>query len=266
MQIIDDRLDLEAYFVELGKSRQSLLLLDYDGTLAPFREERDQAVPYPGIVERLELLKSNLRTHTAVISGRWSKDLIPLLGMAKPPEIWGCHGVERPDGSIVGVRPEVAVALSEAEIWAEQIGLTGYSERKPISLAFHWRGLPEGDTARIRNEVTAKWPLDEEQQGLILKEFDGGLELRPVGLDKGGAVKAILERTEKSDPVAYLGDDFTDEDAFEELGDRGLKVLVRKESRETKADLRLEPPKELLAFLDRWIASQQGEAGQAQGR
>lgn len=256
MQVINKRLDLEAFFVELAKSPRSLLLLDYDGTLAPFREERDQASPYPGVAERLERLQACERTRVVIISGRWSKDLRPLLGLANPPEIWGCHGAERPDGSIVGVSPETAVVLSEAEIWAEQVGFSDRSERKPASLAFHWRGLPAERAAQIRKAVLERWPLDKEQAGLILREFDGGLELRAIGPGKDGAVRAIVEQSGSIHPVAYLGDDLTDEDAFAALGGRGLKVLVRRDSRETRADLRIEPPEELLAFLDRWLESQ----------
>jgi len=259
MQLLNDRLDLEAFFVELAKSNHSLLLLDYDGTLAPFHEERDEAVPYPGVKERLEKLMTHPHTEVAIISGRWSKDLLPLLGMAKPPEIWGCHGVERPDGSIVGISPATAAALNEAEIWAEQVGLGDRVERKPASLAFHWRGLRKEEAARIVRSVAAKWPPGSERDGLTLKEFDGGLELRPSGLNKGGAVRKILERFDTSHPVAYLGDDFTDEDAFAELGERGLKVLVRSEPRETGADLRLSPPDELLSFLDRWLENTEYE-------
>lgn len=255
MQLLKDRLDLEAFFVGLVKSDHSLLLLDYDGTLAPFREERGEAVPYPGVTARLEQLMTQPRTRVAIISGRWSKDLRPLLGMAKPPEIWGCHGVERPDGRIVGISPATAAALNEAEIWAEQVGLADRIERKPASLAFHWRGLKKGEAARITRSVQAKWPPGSEHDGLALKEFDGGLELRPSGLNKGGAVRMILAGVDASDPVAYMGDDFTDEDAFAELGGRGLKILVRSERRETQADLRLEPPEELLSFLDRWLKS-----------
>jgi len=255
MQVINDRLDLKAFFAGLAKSRQSLLLLDYDGTMAPFRKERDQAVPYAGVVERLVRLMESGRTRVAIISGRWSKDLLPLLGMKSPPEIWGCHGTERPDGTIEGISREIAANLNKAEIWAEQKGLLGRIERKPASLAFHWRGLPEEEAARIRSAVTEKWSLDGAGDGLILKEFDGGLELRPVGLDKGGAVRKMLEEFDSSAPVAYLGDDLTDEDAFEALGDRGLKVLVRDEPRETLADLIIVPPEELLTFLDNWLDS-----------
>jgi len=52
--------------------------------------------------------------------------------------------------------------------------------------------------------------------------------------------------------AAYLGDDLTDEDAFKQLGQRGLKVLVRKVLRDTLADIWLEPPDELIWFLKKW--------------
>jgi len=91
--------------------------------------------------------------------------------------------------------------------------------------------------------------------GLRLLEFEAGLELR-VGRDKGGAVEAILAEAGTSGPVAYLGDDLTDEAAFRVvngLGPRGLSVLVRRELRETEAQIWLRPPGELKAFLKRWL-------------
>ncbi len=256
MQVISNRLDLDAFFLGLAKSQRSLILLDYDGTLAPFREQRDQAFPYPGVVERLKRLVACPGTRVVIISGRWSLDLLPLLGMETPPEIWGCHGIERPDGSIRELGRLAASSLEQAVTWARLNGLSEHSERKPANLAFHWRGLSDKEATRLRSLVIGQWPLDTEVGGLVLREFDGGLELRPTGLGKGGAVREILAEIDSASPVAYLGDDLTDEDAFEALGDRGLKVLVRGESRNTRADVRIEPPEELLAFLDRWLHDQ----------
>jgi trehalose 6-phosphate phosphatase len=54
-------------------------------------------------------------------------------------------------------------------------------------------------------------------------------------------------------PTAYLGDDNTDEHAFQAVNGRGLSVLVRSGWRQTAAQLWLGPPDEVLGFLTRWL-------------
>ncbi len=63
----------------------------------------------------------------------------------------------------------------------------------------------------------------------------------------------MLNEQPEGTVVAYLGDDATDEDAFEAVGKHGLSVLVREERRTSAAEVWLRPPEELLEFLDRWI-------------
>ena len=84
-----------------------------------------------------------------------------------------------------------------------------------------------------------------------LHEFNGGIEMRPGGMDKGMVVDRLL--SESGGPAAYLGDDLTDEDAFRAISGRGIGVLVSPELRETAADVWLAPPEELIWFLERWI-------------
>ena len=81
-----------------------LLMLDYDGTLSPYHIERDKAVPYPGIREILAEALSSADCRTVIVSGRSIHDLLPLLGIEKGIEIWGCHGWERlsPTGDYTG--------------------------------------------------------------------------------------------------------------------------------------------------------------------
>ena len=88
-----------------------------------------------------------------------------------------------------------------------------------------------------------------------LLEFDGGVEMRMPDLDKGDAVRTVLQEVGPGVPTAYLGDDLTDEQAFRALGDRGLSVLVRSNARRTAAQLWLKPPEELMDFLSRWVAA-----------
>jgi trehalose-6-phosphatase len=85
-----------------------------------------------------------------------------------------------------------------------------------------------------------------------LLEFDGGIEMRMLGPDKGDAVRTILDEIGPTAPVAYLGDDLTDERAFLALGTRGLSVLVRPEWRRTAATLWIRPPEGLRKFLTQW--------------
>ncbi len=248
-----------AFFDRLAAASARVLMTDYDGTLAPFRVERDQAVPYPGVCEVLERLLITGRTRLVVISGRAVDDLKSLLRLNPLPEIWGSHGWERywPDGrhEVWPLDANVTQGLTEAEVWAEAVGLRARCETKPACLALHWRGLPDKDIESLRLQAGAQWRQLAEKWGLQLQEFDGGLELRAPGRNKGAAVRTILAESPPGSVVAYLGDDLTDEDAFAALGAKGLSVLVRSQPRATRAQAWLCPPAALLDFLARWVAA-----------
>jgi trehalose-6-phosphatase len=70
-------------------------------------------------------------------------------------------------------------------------------------------------------------------------------------------VAEVVSQERDDVPVAYLGDDLTDEDAFVALGNKGDSILVRGEVRASFARFWLRPPEELLGFLDTWIANSQ---------
>jgi trehalose-phosphatase len=237
-------------------------MLDYDGTLAPFVAERDKAVPYDGVVERLPALIEAPRLRLIVVSGRQIADLLKLLPVAAIPELWGSHGAERrlPDGSyhIDPSFKKLADVIREIDSWAAKEGLSAQLEAKPLGRAFHWRGQPDTKADRIARLVRDKLLPGLKDSDLEPHPFDGGLELRLKHVDKGRAVSSILSESNPDAVLAYLGDDLTDEDAFEAIGSRGLCVLVRKELRATAADLWLTPPADLYEFLDRWLAAVRG--------
>ncbi len=253
----DTRKTLDTFFRKLKNARSRLLLLDYDGTLAPFRPEREQAVPYSGVTERLKALIAAKNTRLIIISGRWSRDLKPLLKLDVYPEIWGCHGAERlyPDGTsdIISLEEKTIKGLVIADEWAKSEGLEHLAEKKPTSLAFHWRGQKQNLIEVTRGKIISRWQTSAPKYGLALQEFDGGLEIRAADINKGYAVKTLLRETPVDAAIAYLGDDLTDEDAFLALKNRSLKILVRPQYRDTAADIHLVPPEELLLFLDNWL-------------
>ena len=248
---------IEEFFKELSRNRHRLLLLDYDGTLAPFRKDRDLALPYPGVEDRLNRLLSLEKTQVTIISGRAVYDLKPLLNLKKYPEIWGSHGWEKlsPDGkySLMEIEERHGKGLEIAANFISENNLNSCLEIKPVSLAIHYRGLSPEIILEIEHKIVNNWNGLEAEYNLTHSRFDGGLELRIPGNNKGSVVKNVTTRFPDSTLAAYLGDDLTDEDAFAALPESALSVLVRSEYRKTGAKVWLKPPRQLLEFFDRWI-------------
>jgi trehalose-phosphatase len=177
-------------------------------------------------------------------------------------EIWGVHGLEHQlsDGSYsrVQVSEENAAFLAEAEKWVVAAGLLSSAEIKPGGIAIHWRGLSSAEARRVQALTRRGWTALAERSGLKLLQFEAGLELRVSHPDKGDVVRSILAGQDSNVPIACLGDDLTDEDAFHILRGRGLSVLVRTDYRETRAGAWIRPPQELIDFLERWLSSVSG--------
>jgi trehalose 6-phosphate phosphatase len=257
MKTLNPKVNLEGFFERLYRAAEKVLLLDYDGTLSPFHTDPSKAYPYPQVCDVLGRIQESGEVRVVIVTGRWIKDLLPLLKLTKPPEIWGLHGMERlrPNGSyeLAAMEEKALLGIVTADERIEAIGLSGRCEKKPGCVALHWRGMSEKEVQEIRAKIKPEWTLMAEAWGLDLLEFDGGLELKVPVRNKGDAVKTILDEISRDTGAAYLGDDLTDEDAFEAMKGRGISVLVREELRPTAADLWIRPPGELLAFLSSWL-------------
>jgi len=255
---------LRKFFDAFAGRTNPLLLLDYDGTLAPFRVDRFQARPWAGVRELLARIERQGRTRMAVISGRPAHEIAPLLQIDPPLEVWGLHGAEHlsSDGSRELEQAPTATRekLDRLRALLRRDSLGGLFEDKENAAVMHWRGASPHKAKLIEQRTRALFEPLARMDGLKLLEFEAGVELR-IGRDKGGAVEAILRNAAGAAPVAYLGDDITDEAAFRAVNSRGphaLSVLVRRQWRETQADVWLRPPAELKEFLEDWL--QAGES------
>jgi trehalose-phosphatase len=262
MRVLNSGIDLSQFLARVSGADRRLLMLDYDGTLAPFQVRPDRAVPYPGVTKSLAGLVGDERTRVVIITGRRAAELVPLLGLERRPEIWGCHGWEHlsPDGELrtQALTEAERTALEVAAEAARELTRSGARiEHKPASIALHWRGLPSLSIVSIRDRTRAAWHPLVASGAMVLLAFDGGLELRARGCNKQRAVKVLLSEAGPGSAIAYLGDDMTDEDAFAVMKPRGIGVLVRPEFRETAADIWIRPPRELLAFLGHWKTREQ---------
>ena len=244
------------FFDQLRCAPESALLLDYDGTLAPFQTDRDRAYPYPQVMPLLERILHTGRSKIAIVSGRAIADLRPLLAQLPAIEIWGSHGVEHlsADGSYnqANIAAETTAALANAVSRLSADGLADQIEIKPGGVAVHWRGLSTDATKAVYATTHDRLRPLMQHPGLKLLEFDGGVELRVTHPNKGAAVASILNRCDPLASIAYLGDDHTDEAAFRALNPHGLTILVRHQYRATNAQCWLHPPHELIHFLQQW--------------
>jgi trehalose 6-phosphate synthase/trehalose 6-phosphate phosphatase len=250
---------LREFFGAFSGGGQPLLLLDYDGTLAPFRVDRFQARPWAGVRELLTDIQQQGRSRMVVVTGRPAHEIAPLLGVDPPLEVWGLHGAEHlfPDGhrTLDAGGSTAREKLSQLRAILTRDSLGGRFEDKANGAVMHWRSASPHQAKLIEQKTRALFEPLVGTDGLALLRFEDGLELRG-GRDKGGAVEAILQGTSQEAPIAYLGDDLTDEAAFRAVNSAGspsMSVLMRRQWRETQAKVWLRPPVELREFLNEWI-------------
>lgn len=233
---------------------QLLVMLDYDGTLAPFRRRPDRARPWAGVRERLAGLRDRDGVRPVIVSGRPARSLLPLLALVPPLEIWGAHGRERlcPDGRWQrwGASDAARAAMRRCARTIRRLAPAARLEWKAGSLAVHWRGLARSTRERLQQQLADRVTPSAVMRGLLPSSFNGGIEYRVPGRSKGDVVRTLVSEMGPECPALYLGDDHTDEDAFAALRPGDLGVLVGREPRPSLASVWLKPPKELTTFLD----------------
>ena len=253
----ETQLQIGEFLKTVAEAPRALLMLDYDGTLAPFHNQRDQAFPFPGITPVLQEIVRSGHTRVVIVSGRDVSEVVALLGIQPSPEVWGVHGLQRrmPDGTLEIARIEERHldALSDADRWLGYQQLRHTAEFKTGSIAVHWRGLSDWGAEEVRGRVLMGWKPIAEHSGLDMFEFDGGVEIRAPEDDKGDVVHVLLAEMDPGTPAAYLGDDATDERAFRAIRGLGMGALVRPRWRHTAAQVWLKPPEEVLNFLEQWL-------------
>ena len=251
------------FFAEFSCATSHSLLLDYDGTIAPFRADRNRALPYPAVLELLQKIRNFTDTRVVLVTGRRALDAAQLLGL-KHVEVWGCHGLERLHVDGTYEMPRLAATTVQTISLAHELlaseGLHHLIEYKPAGIAIHWRGLEPETASTVKRTVEAVWSRLPDTRGLCLLKFDGGMEIRAAARNKGDVVRAVVAETGKGGSIAYLGDDLTDEDAFAALQGYGLSVLVRPNYRLTVADVWIRPPEQVIGFLTEWIRACGGES------
>lgn len=184
----------------------TLIALDYDGTLAPIVARPSEAHMRP---ETRELLARVCRRYSVlVLTGRARADVLRFLAGTGPLEVIGSHGLET-FGTTLG-RFAARIA-GWREMLVERLRpLTGIEiEDKRLSLALHYRRAVDDAETRRR--------IDAAVADLPGARIIGGKKVVNVvpteAPDKGAALLAACERSGGRRAI-FVGDDDTDEDVF----------------------------------------------------
>ena len=260
LKLDDDLVNLPhglLYFEEIRQQfedKRVVVFLDYDGTLTPIVSRPQDARLTEEMRETLQGLTQ--KCTVSIISGRGlddAKKLVDVQGVY----FAGSHGFEIKGPNNVYMELEEAREIipvldeSEQVLRKELEAVPGSQvERKKYSVAVHYRNVSEesaGEVENIVDRVIASF--GRLRKGYGKKVF----EIRPDILwDKGQAVLWLLNKLELDHygviPI-YIGDDVTDEDAFEAFAKKGVTLVVGDESRFTHAKYRLESVDEVKNFL-----------------
>lgn len=191
------------------------VFLDVDGTLLDFHDDPAGVAVSPELFATVRDLHAVLDGALALVSGRGLDDLDRLFGdpgwaMAglHGLQLRGSDGRRRDQPIDTAVRARLQQRAEAALATLDGVQL----EDKGAAIALHCRRTPE----RFEAMRDAALELVEGLPGYELQAGNLVMEIKPSGMDKGKAVEQLLQ----SPPFAsrtpvYLGDDLTDEHAFE---------------------------------------------------
>ncbi len=239
---------------DFNKAGKRCILLDYDGTLAPYQKIPSMATPSDELIQLLKQLTSDPSNEIVIISGRDSETLDKWLGHL-PLTLVAEHG---------------ALLKYKNEDWKEQISITqewkeqirplmqlyvdrcagSFIEEKKSTLVWHYRNTyPELGFARSRELLNS---LVQLVTNTSLQVIDGNkvLEVRMVGVDKGATAMTILSNL-NPDFILCIGDDTTDEDMFRLLRDSGYTIKIGRGN--TAAQYTILSQREVFPFLRRFL-------------
>lgn len=233
--------------------------LDFDGTLSPIAATPAAAELSDAGRQALVLAHRAPNVDVFIVSGRPLDDLRAKVGVDDITYI-ADHGFEIEGPGISYRHPAIAdsaAALDAAARDLDSLRIEGaILERKPATLSFHVRQVPEP----AKSEALRRAEIIIRRRRLKPTYGKEVIEARPLAeWHKGQAVLHVLVTRYGADwPTAvralYVGDDATDEDAFRSLRGMGRGIVVTGNGGSHTADYALPGP-DAVHQLVRWLAA-----------
>ena len=231
----------QRYAALVRASPDTVIGLDFDGTLAPIVDDPTVAHIHPEAPSALIDLSSCVRA-IAVITGRPARQVLALGGLDEVGDrigdlgrelfVFGQYGNERWTSThrrVISPRPPHGLAgfLRDLPSVLRRVGAEGaYVEEKGLAVAVHTRRLP--DATATFERLLAPLTAVANEHDLMTEPGRNVVEIRAPGMDKGLAVD-VLAREVSARGFMFVGDDLGDIEAFRavlELRRAGLATLL----------------------------------------
>lgn len=224
------------------------LILDFDGTVVEIASAPD-AVEVGEELRRLLLrLTDRLDGRVAILTGRPLEQIDRLIHPVQLP-ISGSHGLETRHANgehHVAPRPQTLDSTIAALRSLEEAHPGVLVEEKPFGVALHFR-----QAAHAEEQVREAAERMAEATGLELQPGKMVLELKAPGANKAEGLKLLMAASPfRGTLPVVLGDDWTDEPAFEAAQQLGGAGIFVGDPRPTEARFRLHNVADALSWLD----------------
>lgn len=235
------------------------VFLDYDGTLTPIVSTPEKAYLPRDMKELLRWLAGKESVKVAIISGRSLKDLKKKVGL-KGIIYAGNHGLEIEDrGKIlhVPISNEKSEAVKRVYIIAKKVfgNIKGaLVENKGMTVSIHYRMVDAREHVFIKNQIYTLFGSYIRKKLIIIEKGKMVYDVKPVSKwNKGEAILWILKKYRfsklgKAGLPIYIGDDKTDEYAFQALKGKGITIKVGKRGK-THAQSRLKDARAVKEYI-----------------
>ncbi|MCG2578698.1 trehalose-phosphatase [Dechloromonas sp. XY25] len=202
--------------------REWAYFLDFDGTLLELAPTPDAIVVDAALPILLDDLRAACGGAVALVSGRALDDLERRLALPALIKA-GQHGLERRDAAGQLHRHATPQLAKQAIRVALLPFIAAHPalllEDKGLTLALHYRQAPE--LATEAHSLLLQL-VDEADHGLMVQQGKSVLEVRPAGIDKGTTLVDYLDEPPfRGRRPVFVGDDRSDEHAFQLVNDRG---------------------------------------------
>jgi trehalose 6-phosphate synthase/phosphatase len=198
-----------------------LILLDYDGTLVPYFNSPQDAMPGTRLKGILMELASNPKNRVVIISGRDSKTLEQWFGDT-PVDLVAEHGgFYRSFAEGIWNNPDTESSTWKSSVkqvferWTSSVAGT-FIEEKAHSIAWHYRTAVEFKEQEAIHDMVKDLMILNSNNRFKVMCGNKIVEVKSSSFDKGSFAMEFIQK-HNFDFVLAIGDDITDEDMFEKL-------------------------------------------------